>query len=476
MFQSSRQRRVSSPLLGAVGLFAGLLAVAVFAAPHVEEVAPPPGSRDVPAGTRISLTFSRPMDEVSVESRLTIDPAQPGSYAWSGSSLTFRPAVPWSPGTTVEVRLAAGARSTRFLPILRSQSWSFVIGAPRIAYLWPADGAADIYARNPDGGEPTRLTTTQDGVLDFRVSSEGTEIVYAASRTDGGADLRVLDLATHADRLIYRSPPGTLARSPCLSPDERWLAFERYDLTASANDRYAPGPARVWVKQMDSSAEAVPVGQQDHVANAPAWVPNGWLSYQDRTLGAIALVNMGSGASAQPFNFIPNELGDPGAWTKDSAAVVFPEISYVPETVNVPGSPSEEQTILYSHLFRVAVDSGEAQDLSGLSGDLVEDASPAFSPDGRWLAFARKYMDRERWTLGRQLWMMRPDGSEARQFTDEPDFNHSSLGWSPDASKLVYMRFNQGDIAQPAEIWVINADGQEAHSVVSGGFSPQWLP
>lgn len=476
MFQPSRQPRVSSPLLGAVGLFGGLLVVAIFAAPRVEEVAPPPSSRDVPAGTQISLTFSRPMDEVSVESRLTIEPAQPGSYAWAGSTLTFRPEVPWSPGTTVEVRLAAGARSTRFLPILQSQAWSFVIGAPRIVYLWPADGAADVYARSPEGGEPIRLTTTPNGVLDFRLSPAGTQIVYAAARPDGGSDLRLLDLGTHADQMVYSSPPGTLARSPCLSPDGRWLAFERYDLTASANDRYNPGPAQVWVKQTDSATEAVPVGQPNHVANGPGWTPNGWLAYQDRSLGAIALVNMALSLPPQPFNFIPNELGDPGAWTNDGSAVVFPEISYVPETVTVPGSSSEVQTILYSHLLRVEVDTGKVQDLSGPSGNLVEDASPAYSPDGRWLAFARKYMDSERWTLGRQLWLMRPDGSEARPLTDEPDFNHSSIGWSPDGSTLVYMRFNQADIAQPAEIWVIGSDGQDAHSLVTGGFSPRWLP
>lgn len=476
MFQPSRQRRIATPLLGAAGLFAGLLAVALFAAPRVAEVAPPPASRNVPAGARISLTFSRPMDRVSVESRLTVDPPQPGSYLWEGVTLTFRPEVPWPPGTTVEVRLAAGARSTRFLPILQSHMWSFVIGAPRIAYLWPADGPADIYASSPDGGETARLTTTPGGVLDFRLDPGGTQMIYAAARADGGSDLRLLDLATRQDRLVYSSPPGTLSRAPALSPDGRWLAFEHYDLVTSGNDRHIPGPGRVWVKQIDPDSEATSVGPGDHVANAPTWTPNGWLSYQDRSLGAIAVAAVASGVPVQPFNYIPNELGEPGAWSIDGTAVVFPEISYIPETVTLPGSSSEEQTILYSHLMRVEADSGATQDLSSRSGDLVEDASPVFSPDGMWLAFARKYMDRERWTLGRQLWVMRADGSEAHPLTDEPDYNHSALGWSPDSSMLVYMRFNQAEITQPAEIWLIGADGEGTRSMVTGGFLPRWLP
>jgi TolB protein len=476
MFQPSHQRRLSSPLLGAVGIFVGLLAAAFFAAPRVEEVAPTSGSRNVPARTRISLTFSRPMDEVSVESRLTIDPPQPGTYVWEGTTLSFLPEVPWSPGTQVEVRLSPGARSTRFLPILESGVWSFEIGAPRIAYLWPADGAADIYSLSPEGGDPVRLTTTPQGVLDFRTDMTGSQIIYAAARADGGSDIRLYDLATQEDHPVYSSPSGTVARAPALSPDGEWLAFERYELKASGNDQFIPGASSVWAKQIDAESEAEPVGPDDHIASAPGWTPNGMLTYQDRSLGAIALVHVVSDASLQPFDYIPNELGDPGAWTNDSMAVVFPVIGYVPETVTIPGSASEEQTILYSHLVQVEVESGTELDLSSLSGDLVEDASAAYSPDGTWLAFARKYMDRERWSPGRQLWVMRADGSEARQLTDEPDYNHSALGWSPDSSTLVYMRFNQADITQPAEIWVIKLDGSGPHSLVTGGFSPRWLP
>src|SRR4030067_157142 len=116
-----------------------------------------------------------------------IAPPRPGSYPWEGPPLTFRPEAPWEPGPTVEVRLPAGARSSRFLPILQSHPWSFVIGAPRIAYLWPAGGPSGTYAPSADGGEPTRLTTTPAGVLDFRLSPEGTQGIYAEAREGGGA-------------------------------------------------------------------------------------------------------------------------------------------------------------------------------------------------------------------------------------------------------------------------------------------------
>ena len=52
---------------------------------------------------------------------------------------------------------------------------------------------------------------------------------------------------------------------------------------------------------------------------------------------------------------------------------------------------------------------------------MVEDVSPVFSPDGKWIAFARRYLDPLRWTPGRQVWLMRADGTEAVQGHAEGD-------------------------------------------------------
>lgn len=107
---------------------------------------------------------------------------------------------------------------------------------------------------------------------------------------------------------------------------------------------------------------------------------------------------------------------------------------------------------------------------------LVEDASPVYSPDGQWIAFTRKYLEQDRWTLGRQLWAMRADGSGAHPLTDEPDFNHSALAWSPDSGGLVYMRFDETNPTQASEIWLVGSDGEGARRLVVGGYLPRWIP
>jgi Tol biopolymer transport system component len=71
---------------------------------------------------------------------------------------------------------------------------------------------------------------------------------------------------------------------------------------------------------------------------------------------------------------------------------------------------------------------------------------------------------------------MRSNASERFQIVNEPDFNQSSIAWSPDSQVIVYNRFNQSDLAQPVEIWLVNIEEKIPQEVIAGGYSPQWIP
>ncbi len=371
----------------------------------------------------------------------------------------------------MSVRLGAGARSSRSLPLLTSQSTSFTIGSPRLVYLWPSGGPADLYMRTLEEEGATRLTETPLGILDFSIGGSGTMIVYTAEREGGGTDLRLLDLISGEDRLAYACPEEARCVAATLSPDSEWLTFEISELVVSAAGHLVSAPSRVWAVPLRTEDEPISIGEQDHVASRPAWTPSGWLTYYDSTLGALALVSDPLSPAVDPSSLIINELGSAATWSPDGAYMIFPEVVFPEEE----GSAAEDAEF-FSHLYRVEAASGIASDLSGERAGLVEDASPAYSPDGNWIAFARKYLDRERWTLGRQVWLMRPDGTQARQLTDDPNFNHSALAWSPDSTRLAYMRFNQIDIARPAEIWWIDVSLADPQLLSEGGYLPQWIP
>jgi Tol biopolymer transport system component len=106
----------------------------------------------------------------------------------------------------------------------------------------------------------------------------------------------------------------------------------------------------------------------------------------------------------------------------------------------------------------------------------VEDAEAVYSPDGGSIALARKFLDAAQWSLGRQLWIMNSDGSNAHPITNEADYNHYDLAWSRDGLRLAYVRFDESKPANPPELWMINVDGSNPLQLVIGGYSPVWIP
>jgi hypothetical protein len=71
---------------------------------------------------------------------------------------------------------------------------------------------------------------------------------------------------------------------------------------------------------------------------------------------------------------------------------------------------------------------------------------------------------------------MRPDGSEAHPLTQAGDDNHFDFAWSLDGKQIAFVRFNQMVLTDPAELWLIDADGSHPLELVVGGYDPRWIP
>jgi TolB protein len=98
----------------------------------------------------------------------------------------------------------------------------------------------------------------------------------------------------------------------------------------------------------------------------------------------------------------------------------------------------------------------------------------AWSPAGRWIAFSRPD----------GIFVIRADGSGLRQLTRNRSRPGLSLGdsdpaWSPDGRKIAFVRQRP---RKPFRIFVMNADGSDQHRLIrmaTGGFSdvgPTWSP
>ena len=90
---------------------------------------------------------------------------------------------------------------------------------------------------------------------------------------------------------------------------------------------------------------------------------------------------------------------------------------------------------------------------------------PAWSPDGRWVAFFGSYGP-----LDSELFSMRSDGSALRQLTDNRT-SEADPDWSPDGERIVFVRYDR--------IVTMDPDGSERRAVTPEGmtgFDPAWSP
>jgi Tol biopolymer transport system component len=428
--------------------------------PTLLAVSPGDGETQVAVGSPIRLSFSEPMQPESVTQNLHIQPSVQGDFFWEANTLTFTPTGPWPSGERIRVTLKSGARSALGLPLLGEQAWSFSISPPLLAYLWPNDGPADLYAIDLVDNITTRLTEQPNGILAYDISTDGTQIYYSARLNVKNSAIFRLDRVDGEITPILVCTE-VLCSFPQLSPTGDQLAYTR----APSNPGSEPFPQQVWLLPIvngeplaDSQARIL--SEPTHPAGTPFWSLTGLLTFHDKVLGGFVVFDPNSAAPS----FFPNETGEPGTWAPDGTNFIAHEVDFW-------GDGSMDFS---SHLWRFEFPSAQNKDLSI---DLaLEDVTPAYAPDGMQIAFGRRYLDPERFTVGSQLWLMRTDGGDPRQITDSPDFNHADFTWHPDGGTLAFVRYKQTTLIDPPEIWIITPDGSDAVRLVIGGYAPQWIP
>ncbi len=110
--------------------------------------------------------------------------------------------------------------------------------------------------------------------------------------------------------------------------------------------------------------------------------------------------------------------------------------------------------------------------------------SPSWSPDRSRIVYSAGY-DGPYWhpEAGRDLWVIQGDGSGATRLTSTPDVWESSPAWSPDGRTIAYtVDSNRGwalSTTGSSAIWLMEADGSGARRLSgsdAGDFMPAWSP
>jgi DNA-binding SARP family transcriptional activator len=132
---------------------------------------------------------------------------------------------------------------------------------------------------------------------------------------------------------------------------------------------------------------------------------------------------------------------------------ISPGLSWSPdgEQIAFAAGPDPAQTgILEYNIYVYTVGSDPHQITSGDT----HDDGPVWSPDGQWIAFIRDGT----------LWLVRPDGSEAKHLWGKPGETHlAGIAWSIDSQRLVFLSGSPPMTTDSAglELWTINRDGSE---------------
>ncbi len=399
----------------------------------------------------IQIHFNRTMDPGSVKDSLSIQPALSGEVTWNDDTeiMTFTPQDAWPSDTTVEVSLSGSSRSSLRLPLLNPQTWQLTISPYLLTYLHPADGASNLFQLNVDSAENQPLIQRPNGILDYDISHDGLTIYYSATEEDGSSTIYSLERPSGKTRSLLTCN-SALCRDPQISPGGDWIAYQRIPQDPQLNPQS-------YLFDLGAD-ESVPLNDQNHHLEHASWSSQGWLAFYNRTEKTYSFLHPQRSNEVH----IPNETGAEGTWAPDGEQFVTTEILDL------------DEELAPRHLFLYDVNQGTKRDLT--EETYLEDANPAFSPGGRFIAFGRKSLLPPEWTPGRQLWLFEVDRDQRYPLTENEDYHHTAFAWHPDSSQLAYVRYNQAQLAQAPEIWLINTADIQRLRLVINAYAPRWIP
>jgi TolB protein len=298
-----------------------------------------------------------------------------------------------------------------------------------IVFVSWRDRNGEIYAMDADSSSPRNLT--QDPAQDVRPawSPDGRRIAFA-SRRDGNSEIYVMNADGGEKRNLTRNRAND--DYPTWSPDGRKIAF----LRCSGSPRSCVTSSysfELYIVNADGSGlrrlPLNPTGSSRYpLRYPPVWSPDGRTIYSGRYLVSTD----GSGSRWLPY--IPLTA----VWSPDGRRIAFAR----PRPRTGPGP------CCYSAHSDIYVMNADGSGIRKLTHNAAQNAEPAWSPDGRKIAF------RSTRNGNRDLFVMNADGSGKRNLTRNAAWD-SRPSWSPDGRKIAFVSNRDGRL----EAYVMNADG-----------------
>jgi WD40 repeat protein len=314
----------------------------------------------------------------------------------------------------------------------------------RIAFL--SDN--QLYTIEPDGSGVLQLTNDPFGALTPVFSHDGTRIAYKRLTANSQPD----DLGLYGDLVVASADgsnpiaieTGVIGMSPTAwSPDDREVLW--------TGTTIPDAPEQVFIAPADGSAAPHSVGDPSTSNWGPTWSPDSskiaYVSDTDyyvmnRDGTEIQAVSQGSYAEMSG-----------GGWKPDGNGLIFEA-----------GREGDHD------LWLVGLD-GQPEMVVAKSPQT--ESSPAFSPDGRWVAFLRFAPDYR----STQVVVIGADGRDERTLPNAYGF--AGLMWSPDGTRLLVGGSNPAIVMEldpfgPVEPRVLDLPGAPPQFSAGQSELPAW--
>jgi tricorn protease len=372
-----------------------------------------------------------------------------------------------------------------------------------IAFTGEYDGKLNVYVVSVNGGSPRRVTYHAGADFALGWTPDGKNILFASSRdsfANGTAALFTVPLEGGFPAKI----PLPLGYAGSFSADGKYLAYTPTPLPYGNWSHYRGGTSpRIWIANLaDSSVVALPHENWNDVN--PIWVGDAIYFLSDRN-GAYTLFSYDTktknetqviensglplkSAAAGPGAIVYEQFGsihlydlashrEHAVKITVSADLVQPRPHFekvAKQIANANISPTGARAVFEAHgeILTVPAEKGDIRDITNSPG--VADRDPAWSPDGKWIA----YFSDESGEYALHLRSQTGLGETRKINLGNPPSYFYGPTWSPDSKKIAYTD-------ERLNLWYVDVDKAKPVKVDtdyygllggSGGLNPNWSP